>query len=731
MLNPFRLAVLAASAAALSVSVTLAQTPPPAAPVENVVDEYWGVRVDDPYRYMEDWKDPKVQAWVKGQADYTNAVLAQIPGRERLLARIQELNQSAPYVIYGFRREPDGKIYYSKRLADENVARFYVRDGIDGPEKLLVDPQKFDGPDGRHASLSFAQPSPDGKRVAFGVALAGSEQTTLHVLDVTSGTLSGETIDRMEIDYTPPYWLPDSSGFVYSRRRELPPGAPPSEGWKLTKSFVHKLGAPSDSDAKALAKGLTEAVPLDDVDFPSIVIAEGASHAVGKIKHGDLNELTLYAAPVAQLGGAATPWRKVCDVADAVTDFAVHGDDFFLMTWKDAPRFKVIRTSLSNPDLGKVETLVGESGDSVVDGISVAKDGLYVTLAQGPRHSIVRIGFESGARPEPLPLPSEMQSATVASASPDVDGILLSTASWTKAGQVYAYDPKSRKLTNTHLKPRGKYDDVEGYESKEVQVRSHDGVMVPLTIIHKKGLKLDGSNPTLISGYGSYGFGSNVNFNPVDLAWLERGGVRAIAHVRGGGEHGKEWHLAGQKLNKPNTWRDFIACAEYLIQNKYTSKERIAGQGGSAGGILIGRAITERPDLFAAALINVGALDAVRFETTMNGPPNVPEFGSVTTEDGFKGLYAMSAYHHVKDGVAYPAVMLTHGVNDPRVDPWMSAKMCARLQRATTSGKPVLFRVDYVAGHGIGSTRTQQEQLVADQWAFLLCQMGDAAFQPR
>jgi prolyl oligopeptidase len=709
----------------------MAQTPPPVAPVENVVDEYFGVRVDDPYRYMEDWKDPKVQAWVKAQADYTTSVLAKIPGRDKLLARIQELNQSAPYIIFGYRREPDGKIYYSKRLADEDVPRFYVRDGIDGQEKLLVDPQKFDGPNGQHASLSFAQPSPDGKKVAFGVALAGSEQTTLHVLDVTSGTLSSDKIDRMEVDYTPPYWLPDSSGFVYSRRRELPPGAPASEGWKLTKSFVHKLGASSDSDAKALAKGLTEAVPLDEVDFPSIVITEGATHAIGKIKHGDLNELTLYAAPAGQLGGADTPWRKVCDVADAVTEFAVHGDDVFLMSWKDAPRFKVIKTSLSNPDLTKAQTLVPESSDSVVDGISVAKDGLYVTIAQGPRHSIIRIGFEPGARPEPIPPPQSMQSASVASASPDVDGILVSTASWTKAGQIYAYDPKAKKLTNTNLKPKGKYDDVEGYESKEVQVKSHDGVMVPLTIIHKKDLKLDGQSPTLISGYGSYGFGSNVNFNPVDLAWLERGGVRAIAHVRGGGEHGKQWHLAGQKLNKPNTWKDFIACAQYLIDNKYTSKEKIAGQGGSAGGILIGRAITERPDLFAAALINVGALDAVRFETTMNGPPNVPEFGSVKTEDGFKGLYAMSAYHQVKNGENYPAVMLTHGVNDPRVDPWMSAKMCARLQSATKSGKPVLFRVDYVAGHGIGSTRTQQEQLTADQWAFLLWQMGDPAFQPQ
>ncbi|MDQ3623918.1 MAG: hypothetical protein M3463_15755, partial [Verrucomicrobiota bacterium] len=213
---------------------------PPAAPVENVTDEYFGVRVHDPYRYMENFRDPKVQAWVKAQAEHTNAVLAKIPGREQLLERIKELDEGAPYQIWGIRREPDGRIYYSKRMADEDVHRFYLRERIDGQERLLVDPRKFDGPDGQHASLSFAQPSPDGKKLAFGVALAGSEQTTLYVLDVSNGKLAGETIDRMEVDYTWPYWLPDSSGFVYSRRRALPPEAPPTEAWKLTRSFVHK-----------------------------------------------------------------------------------------------------------------------------------------------------------------------------------------------------------------------------------------------------------------------------------------------------------------------------------------------------------------------------------------------------------------------------------------------------------------------------------------------------------
>jgi prolyl oligopeptidase len=217
---------------------------------------------------------------------------------------------------------------------------------------------------------------------------------------------------------------------------------------------------------------------------------------------------------------------------------------------------------------------------------------------------------------------------------------------------------------------------------------------------------------------------SSVYFNPLRIAWLEKGGIYAVAHVRGGGAYGKEWHLAGQKTTKSNTWKDFIACAEYLISEGYTSKELIAGQGGSAGGILIGRAITDRPDLFAAAIINVGCLDAVRAETTTNGVPNIQEFGTVTIEEEFHALLEMSSYHQVADGEKYPAVLLTHGINDPRVDPWMSGKMAARLQAASTSGRPVLFRVNYAAGHGAGPSRDQYLQVTADQMSFLLWQFG-------
>ncbi len=252
---------------------------------------------------------------------------------------------------------------------------------------------------------------------------------------------------------------------------------------------------------------------------------------------------------------------------------------------------------------------------------------------------------------------------------------------------------------------------------------------MPLSIVYRKGLKLDGTNPTLMEGYGGYSISITPYFDPTQLAWYELGGVVAVCHVRGGGEYGEERHLGGKGATKPNTWLDFNACAQYLIDKKYTSTPRLAGRGGSAGGILIGRAITARPDLFGAAIIDVGVLDVVRFEHSANGETNIPELGTVNTEEGFKNILQMSAYHHVKDGTAYPAVLLTTGSNDPRVDPWCPGKMTARLQAATSSGKPILLRVDYGGGHGGGSGEAEQQDAAADRLSFLLWQFGVPGFQ--
>jgi prolyl oligopeptidase len=445
------------------------------------------------------------------------------------------------------------------------------------------------------------------------------------------------------------------------------------------------------------------------------------------VVHGVLNEVTAYDAPLNSVGKPDTRWQMICDVPDDVTGLAVNGNNLYLLSHKDAPRYQVLETSLEHPDVADAQVVVPESED-VIGGLAAAKDGLYLSETDGVRGILKKLEWTGGTA-EAVQLPFQ-GTVGVESTDPRIPGAIFAMTSWVKAPRIYAYDPETNAVTRTGLQPLGPNDDPKDVVSEEVKVKSWDGVMVPLSIVYKRGLKMDGHNPTLLRGYGSYGIVLEPVFTPTLLAWLDHGGVYAVAHVRGGGVYGEDWHKWGQKLTKPNTWRDFIACAEYLIDQRYTSPADLAGQGTSAGGITIGRAITERPDLFAAALDRVGVSNALRSEDTPNGPPNIPEFGTTKTQYGFEDLYRMDAYHHVRDGVKYPAVLLTTGWNDPRVASWEPGKMTARLQAATASNRPILLRVDYEAGHGFGSTKTQNEDETADEWSFLLWQFGVPGFQP-
>jgi len=731
-----RRSVIAAAVAgclltAAAISGAAPPTPPPAAPVRSVSDTYHGVKVDDPYRYMEDLKSPEVQTWIKAQADYTDATLKRIPGRDALLARIKELDGAAPFRAGQIMRLGNGGILYTKRLPGERVAKLYMRSAAStDDDRVLIDPDRLAEGENRAASLMFFVPSPDAKRIAYGVALAGSEEITLRVLDVATGKdLPGVSIDRLETAYSQPSWLPDGSGFTYVRRRDLPKDADPTEGYKLSAAFVHQLGRPIEKDDRVFAKDVSGGVDMADSDFPSLDIPVGSNFIVAQVKRGDEPEIALYSAAFKDVMAGEAHWQKICGVEQGVSAYAVHKDRIFLLTTSDAPRLKVVATDLAKPDFAGAQTVV-PLGDAVVMGISSAADALYATINNGGTIGTLRVPHDPATRPTRVKAPADA-AISIAADNPMLDGGVAWLSSWVRTAQNRVYDPATGELADIGLSPAGPFDAPAGYTATEVRVPSHDGTLVPLSIVHKEGLALDGSHPCLLSGYGSYGSVDEPNFNPINLAWLERGGVLAIAHVRGGGAFGKPWHEAGRMLNKPNTWKDFIACAQYLVDKKYTSSAKLAGSGGSAGGITIGRSITERPELFAAAIDAVGLSDAVRMETTTNGVPNIAEFGSVKTADGFKGLLEMSPYHHVKDGTAYPAVLLEHGINDPRVEPWMSAKMTARLQAATKGPRPILFRVDYGGGHGIGDTRQQRQERRADEWAFLLWQFGEPGFQPK
>ena len=725
LLKPLRNATAGQSAAVVD--------SPPAAPVRPVTDDYFGTKVGDPYRYLENLKDPEVQAWVKAQNDYTRAVLARIPSRQQLLARIRELDQSVPQV--GAQRLPGDLYLIFKQLPGEDVSKLYLRKGLGGEDSLLVDPEKIPISPANRAygkgknTLGIAVPSNDAKYVAAAIIPGGAENDTeLHVIETATGRETGDVILRavgQEIGY--PYWLTDNHSFVYGRYQKLPPGAPVTEEAQKYRAYLHVLGTDPEKDQPVFGYGVVPSIEVDPSLIACIQTQPDSRYALGVLNGSTTRNSAYYVAPIDSVGKSNTVWRKVADFSDGVTSVVVRGDDLYLLTYKNAPRFEIVRTDARKPDLAAAQIVVSP-GQAVITGISAAHDALYVQLLDGGINRVLRVSYGPDPQVEEVALP--LAGSAFVGTDPRLPGALLYLTSWTRAFKIYAYDPETKQATDTKLQPTGPYDDPTNIESVEVKAQSHDGTLVPLSITRLKGLKLDGSNPTLLVGYGAYGTSFPAFFGPMRIAWYERGGVRAVCHVRGGGEYGEEWHLAGKQATKPNTWRDFIACAQYLVDQKYTSPAHLAGEGASAGGILIGRAITERPDLFGAAIIDVGALDMVRFETTSNGETNIPEFGSTKTQDGFKALYAMSAYHHVKDGAAYPAVLLATGINDPRVDPWMAAKMTARLQAATSSGKPVLLRVDYGGGHGGGSGEKQFQERLADSWSFLLWQFGAPGFQP-
>jgi prolyl oligopeptidase len=719
------LPVVRACSGALLLALGTAHAAPPVAAVKPVTETYFGTTVTDPYRYMEDLSSPEVQAWAKGQSDYARSVLDAIPGRAPLLKRIAELEASVQARVGKVRRLPGDLYFYEKRNADANQFKIYLRRGLNGEEKLLIDPDALAKAAGKPYAVNFFQPSDSGRYLAYGLSEGGSEEASIHVLEVATGREVIEPIDRAH--YSEASWMPDDSGFFYLRQRDLPKGTVETEKYRFQTAFFHRLKG-KGPDQPIIEAGNSKAIAITPEESPYVAPLTGTPYVIAIPANGVQNEFALYIAPRADVLKPDVKWRKLFGSDAAVTGFAIHGDDLYLLSHQDAPRFKVLKTSVRHPDLAHAEEVLA-AGREVVSDIEAAKDGLYLRTRDGTLGKLYRVAYAKGAKPEAVALPRE-GSLAIDSVDPRLPGAVISIGSWTRDFGFYAPDPKTGEFVDTGLQALGPYGAPPNLESKEVLVKSYDGVEVPLSIVYPKGIKLDGSNPVHLYGYGSYGITDDPVYIPRFLAWYELGGVRATCHVRGGGAYGEEWHLAGKQATKPNTWKDFIACGEYLIKEGYTTSARLAINGGSAGGILVGRAMTERPDLFAVAAPQVGVLDALRSENSSNGIPNIPEFGTVKDEKQFGYLFEMDAYQHVKDGVKYPATLLMTGINDPRVPPWESFKMAARLQAASTSGKPVLMRIDYAAGHGVGSTKTQRQEEYADLWSFMLWQFGDARFQP-
>ncbi len=735
----------ATSVAAAPTVDPIRRTGLPLAPVRAVSETFFGQTVTDPYRYLEDVKNPEVTAYMRAQGEHARAMLDSIPGRTKMAARIAELADSSVAIsgvqITGSSATP--RVFYYKLSPGETMRKLYVRDGFNGAERLLFDAQSLTVVDPQASAnpivkpirwaLDFYRASPDGAHVAVGVAAGGSEETSIRVIEVAgvnqkSPQQTSAVIDR--IGFADGLsWAPDSKSFFYNRLPAQKSGEAKNQYLKSV-AFRHVLGRAAAQDEAIFGPGTVANITFADIDIPHVELTADNRFLIGKIAHGDLREISLYVADASQLPGSMT-WKKAVEPKDGVTAYAPASGALYLLTHKDAPRNKIMRANLAKPDFASATTIVPQ-GETVITQISLAQDALYIhELVGGVDDRLQRWNFSSNSlRFVRLPFDLAIRQMIT---DPQRSGALLRLEGWTESPQYVNIEARTGNITDTRLLSKSKVD-FEGMTEVHFTVTAKDGAKIPLSLIYKKGMTLNAYNPALIRAYGAYGITQSPSFSPTSMAWLERGGILATCHVRGGGELGDEWHRAGQKLTKPNSWRDLIACSEYLIQRKFTRKELLAIQGGSAGGITVGRALTERPDLFAAVVPAVGLLDALRAEFTPNGPPNIPEFGSVKTEDGFKGLLEMSSVHQVKDGTNYPAVLLMHGVNDPRVDVWHSAKMAARLQAANVSvrdAKPVLLRLDYDAGHGVGSTKSQRNAELADIYSFLLWQFKDPEFQPK
>ncbi len=696
---------------------------PPPFPAGKTTDTYYGVVVDDPYRELENVNDPAAVAWMKAQSDHAWSTLEGLKGFGTLHKRIAELDDAVAARVDRVRRIPDGRLFFTRRGTRDNTFKLFVR-GRDGRERLLVDPDEWQKQDGKPHAINYFVPSRDGRYVAVGVSEGGSEAASIYVLETATAKRVGTPIDRAQ--YPDISWAPDNRSFFFRREQKMEPGMPATERYQNGRVYWHRIGTDPEKDLLLLGPAVTPRVNVPRADFPAIVWVPGSRYAIALVVAGVQREISLYTAPLASVGKPDTPWVKICDAADKVVDFAVHGDDLYLRTYRGSPRYSIVRTRLSAPDLANAASVVPASEEVIFD-IAAARDGLYYEARNGAVKGLKRLRWGAKA-PETVELAVE-GAADIMTAAPDIDGAIVGLSAWTRARQIYAIDARGG-VKNTGLQPLGKFDAPADLVATEVKVKSWDGAMVPLSILHRKDVKLDGNNPTLLYGYGAYGITEEPSFLATRLAWLERGGVFAVANVRGSGVYGEDWYKAGYKATKPNTWKDFIACGEYLVAQKYTTSAKLGILGGSAGGILVGRAMTDRPDLFGAVVSLVGVDDTLRAETTANGIPNIPEFGSVKTEEGFRALYEMSSYAHVKAGTKYPAVLFLAGVNDPRVNVWQSSKMAARLQAATTSGKPVLLALDYESGHGIGDTKAQRQKRAAAYYSFLFWQAGDPDFQP-
>ncbi len=693
-----------------------APPPPPPRPIkpdyppsakEATVDSYGAVQVTDEYRWLEDWKDPKVQAWSESENAFARKWLDAAPGREPIRARVEQLmgDVSPSWTALVARR---GAFFALERRPPKQQPYLVVLTSLDDTKsaRVLVDPGVVD-PSGS-TSVGWFVPSPDGKRVAVSLAHAGAEHGDVHVFESATGKELADAVPQADGAGNGDClaWKADGSGFFYTS------GRPDGESRNAFRHVnFHKLGDAADKDTAVLGQ-----------DGPRIaqweVVTGGDGRTiVARVEDGDSGHWEHWVL------GPSGKWVQVATRDDAVKTVVVGPDgSLFFLSAKDAPRRRVLRGSIAAPKVDKAEVVIGE-GDGVIVEVLPVQSRIYVAEDLGGISRIRSVPMAKGKATTPTMLATPPVSAAGGLEPLGGDDAAFVAVSYTEPVALFRVRGRDGSVVKTALAASSLADFSSVAVARE-ECTSKDGTKIPLTIVRAKSTAATGDAPALLTGYGGFGISVLPRFRPQMLAWLEQGGVYAIANIRGGGELGEAWHSAGNLTHKQNVFDDFYACAQHLVEAKYTRAPRLAIQGGSNGGLLMGAELTQHPEAFKAVVAQVGIYDMLRVERDANGAFNVTEYGSVAEPRQLEALHSYSPYHHVKDGVAYPAVLFMTGANDPRVAPYHSRKMTARLQAATSSDAPIFLRTSANTGHGMGSPLHAQIEETTDIFTFLFNQLG-------
>ncbi|MFD0861494.1 prolyl oligopeptidase family serine peptidase [Sungkyunkwania multivorans] len=692
----------------------------------NVTESFFGHSVQDPFRNIENLADSTVIRWLEKNTRSSTEKLEKISERNILLANITNNTQGSKAAV---KRLYTAKQYYFylKRLPKSKTYDLYRRRIGENAEELLWSPTflKTTTKESSSYTITYLKPSWDASKIALAITKDDEEISEIVVFNVRTRTLEDLRISNCwPSELGGISWLPDNSGFTYTYIPNIDRRA---KNYLLnTQSILHKLGEDPNDRKVIFAKEKSSKIDINEEDLAMIFIPDPNSPYL-LAKAGGVGYSNYFYKRIADIENTARRWIPLFGKSQLIRQYVIDSTTFYYRTARDASNFKICVTNLDDPDFINPKVMVDESPDGVITDFAVTKDGLYYVRTKNGVDA--KLFLLKDGQHIKIDLPTPAGSINISSANSDQFNLEVKIEGWLNYEDRYLYNWQEKIFVKENLAPVEDHPELSDVIVEEIEITSHDGALMPLSIIYNKDLKKNGKNPLLINAYGAYKWSNSPYLYPYLLHWVRNGGIYAVAHVRGGGEKGDSWYKAGYKETKYNSWKDLIAATEYLIDEKYTSKNKTALWGASAGGITVGRAITERPDLYAAAVIRVGVLNPLRSEFGLNGKNNVKEFGTVNDSTEFKALLRMDAYQSIKDGTKYPSVLLTAGMNDARVPPWQAAKFAARLEQANPNND-VMLMVDFDGGHGFQADIDKRNEELADIMTFLFWKTEHPKYQP-